>query len=104
MSIIITTELPTINDVTDAYNSTRRSIADAREKISALEKHEHIMGAPVTKEDAKRYHALELEKLHQQVHHLEKYAESLFDVLYKHSESLVDETIDDALSSIGYKE
>ena len=104
MSIIITTELATINDVTDAYNSTRRSIADAREKISALEKHACIMGVPVTEEDAKRYHAKELERLHQQIHHLEKYSDSLFDVIYKHGDSLIDGMIDDALGSIGYKE
>ena len=104
MSIIISTELTTINDVTDAYNSTRRSIADARDKISALEKYEFIMEVPATKEDAKRYHALEMEKLHQQVHHLEKYAESLFDVLHKHSESLIDGMVEDALKSIDYKE
>jgi len=104
MSIIITTELTTINDVTDAYNSTRRSIVDAREQISALEKHEYIMGAPATKEDAKRYHAKELERLHQQVYHLEKYTESLFAVLDKHADSLIDGMIEDALKSIGYKE
>ena len=104
MSIIITTELTTMNDVTDAYNGARRSIADAREKISALERQAYIMGIPVTEADAKRYHAEELKRLNQQVHHLEKYAESLFDVLYKHSESLIDETIEGALSSIGYKE